>query len=69
MTAACVAVPKAVFARVGAFDEENLAVAFNDVDLCIRIREAGYRIIWTPHAELYHAESKTRGSDLCCSED
>ena len=64
VTAACVAVPKAVFARVGGFDEENLAVAFNDVDLCIRIREAGYRIIWTPHAELYHAESKTRGSDL-----
>ena len=67
VTAACVAVPKAVFAKVGGFDEENLAVAFNDVDLCIRIREAGYRIIWTPHAELYHAESKTRGSDLAAA--
>ena len=67
VTAACMAVPKAVFAQVGGFDEENLAVAFNDVDLCIRIREAGYRIIWTPYAELYHAESKSRGSDLCPS--
>ena len=64
VTAACMAVPKAVFAKVGGFDEENLAVAFNDVDLCIRIREAGFRIIWTPYAELYHAESKSRGSDL-----
>jgi O-antigen biosynthesis protein len=63
VTAACMAVPKAVFEKVGGFDEENLAVAFNDVDLCIRIREAGYRIIWTPYAELYHAESKSRGSD------
>jgi GT2 family glycosyltransferase len=64
VTAACMAVPRAVFAQVGGFDEENLAVAFNDVDLCIRIREAGYRIIWTPYAELHHAESKSRGSDL-----
>ena len=63
VTAACMAVPKSVFEKVGGFDEEHLAVAFNDVDLCIRIREAGYRIIWTPYAELYHAESKSRGSD------
>ncbi len=65
ITAACMAVPKVVFEKVGGFDEENLAVAFNDVDLCIRIREAGYRIIWTPYAELYHGESKSRGSDQC----
>jgi GT2 family glycosyltransferase len=65
VTAACMAVPKVVFEKVGGFNEENLAVAFNDVDLCIRIREAGYRIVWTPYAELYHAESKSRGSDHC----
>ncbi len=60
--------PKAVFEKIGGFDEENFAVAFNDVDLCIRIREAGYRIIWTPYAELYHAESKSRGADLIPSQ-
>ena len=63
VTAACMAVPKAVFERVGGFDEEHLPVAFNDVDLCLRIGHAGYRIIWTPYAELYHVESKSRGSD------
>jgi GT2 family glycosyltransferase len=68
VTAACMAIRKAVFQQIGGFDEENLAVAFNDVDLCIRIREAGYRIIWTPHAELYHVESKSRGSDLVPSQ-
>ena len=68
VTAACMAMPKTVFEMVGGFDE-NLAVAFNDVDLCIRIREAGYRIIWTPHAELYHHESKSRGSDAVPSQE
>ena len=42
---------------------QNLPVAFNDVDLCLRIRELGYRIVWTPYAELYHHESASRGSD------
>lgn len=64
VTAACMTVPKAVFELVGGFDEDNLAVAYNDVDLCIKIRNAGYRIIWTPFAELYHFESKSRGSDF-----
>jgi O-antigen biosynthesis protein len=63
-TAACLAVRKTVFDETGGFDETNLAVAFNDVDLCIRIRQAGYRIIWTPHGQLVHHESKSRGSDL-----
>ena len=44
-------------------DELNLPVAFNDVDLCLRIREAGYRNLWTPYAELYHRESASRGFD------
>ncbi|MGY4429471.1 GT2 family glycosyltransferase/SAM-dependent methyltransferase [Bradyrhizobium sp. F1.13.1] len=63
VTAACMAVRRSVFEQIGGFDEENLAIAFNDVDLCIRIREAGYRIIWTPYAQLTHHESKSRGLD------
>ncbi len=63
VTAACMAVKKSVFEAVGGFEEEHLGVAFNDVDLCLRIKEAGYRIIWTPHAQLYHHESLSRGDD------
>ncbi|PTX92589.1 glycosyltransferase [Opitutus sp. ER46] len=63
VTAACLAVRREVFARVGGFDAEHLAVAFNDIDLCLRIRAAGYRNLWTPFAELYHHESASRGSD------
>ncbi len=63
VTAACLVMPKAVFDEVGGFNEKDLSVAFNDVDLCLRIREAGYRIVWTPHAELYHHESASRGLD------
>ncbi|HSW36320.1 MAG TPA: glycosyl transferase family 2, partial [Candidatus Limnocylindrales bacterium] len=39
----------------------NLKIAFGDVDFCLRVREAGYRNVWTPYAELYHHESATRG--------
>jgi GT2 family glycosyltransferase len=63
VTAACMIMPKRVFQEVGGFDEVNLKVAFNDVDLCLKIRSAGYDIVWTPYAELYHLESATRGSD------
>jgi GT2 family glycosyltransferase len=68
VTAACMAVTREVFEKIGGFDEEHLVVAFNDVDLCIRIRETGYRIIWTPYAELYHWESRSRGSDTVPSQ-
>jgi GT2 family glycosyltransferase len=44
-------------------DEVNLPVAFNDVDLCMRLREAGWEIVWTPHAQLLHHESISRGPD------
>jgi GT2 family glycosyltransferase len=64
VTGACLALRRAVFDRVGGLDAANLAVAFNDVDLCLRIREAGYRILWTPFAELYHLESASRGKDV-----
>ena len=62
VTAACMMVRKQVFYEIGGFDEK-LKVAFNDVDLCMKIRKNGYRIVYTPYAKLYHYESKTRGVD------
>ena len=61
ITAACLVVKKSIYQEVGGLDETNLKVAFNDVDFCLRVREAGYRNVWTPYAELYHHESATRG--------
>jgi GT2 family glycosyltransferase len=63
VTAACLVIRRAVFEAVGGLDEE-LTVAFNDVDFCLRVREAGYRNLWTPFAELVHHESASRGSDI-----
>ena len=63
VTAACLAIRKDVFEEVNGLDEENLTVAFNDVDFCIRVGQAGYRNLWTPFATLYHHESASRGSD------
>ena len=62
VTTACALVKKEAFLQVGGFDEK-LAVTFNDVDLCLRLREAGYRVLWTPYAELIHHESASRGFD------
>ncbi len=62
VTAACMVVRKTEFDAVGGFDE-TLAVAYNDVDLCLRLRERGLRNVWTPFAELYHYESVSRGLD------
>ena len=62
VTAACLVVRKAAWHAVGGLDE-GLAVAFNDVDFCLRLARAGYRNLWTPHAEFYHHESATRGSE------
>lgn len=63
VTGACLLLRREVFEAVGGLDEENLKVAYNDVDLCLKIRRAGYRIVWTPYAELYHHESASRGRD------
>jgi glycosyltransferase involved in cell wall biosynthesis/2-polyprenyl-3-methyl-5-hydroxy-6-metoxy-1,4-benzoquinol methylase len=63
VTAACMLVRRCVFEEVGGFDEENLAVAFNDVDICIRIYQLGYYNLWTPYAEFYHHESASRGAE------
>ena len=62
VTAACMMVKTDIMRQIGGFDEA-LAVAFNDVDLCVRIRQAGYLIIFTPYAVAYHYESKSRGMD------
>lgn len=62
VTAACLLIRRYVFEKVGGFDEE-LKVAFNDVDFCLRVREAGYKNVWTPFAELTHFESKSRGEE------
>ena len=61
-TAACLMMRRDVFDEVGGLDEE-FEVAFNDVDLCMKIREKGYLVVFTPYAELYHYESKSRGND------
>ena len=60
VTAACLMTKKTIFKEIGGFDE-NCAYAFNDVDLCLRMREKGYLIIYTPYAEFYHHESLSRG--------
>jgi len=60
VTAACVMIRKSVFEEVGLFTPEFYD-SFNDVDLCLKIRSAGYLIVWTPYAEAYHLESKSRG--------
>jgi len=62
VTAACALVRREVYLQLGGFDE-NLAVTFNDIDFCLRLHKAGYRIVWTPHADLIHHESASRGFD------
>lgn len=64
VTAACLFCRTETFHAVGGFDSANLPVAYNDVDLCLRIRESGKLIVWTPHVELYHDESVSRGRDV-----
>ena len=60
VTAACMLVKASVFREVGGFDEE-LKVAFNDIDFCMKVRSVGQKVVFTPYAELYHYESKSRG--------
>ena len=61
-TAACLLIRKEIYDEVGGLDE-SYAVAFNDVDFCVRVREAGYTNVFTPFAQLYHYESKSRGME------
>jgi O-antigen biosynthesis protein len=60
VTAACLVIRTSIYREVQGLDE-GLVIAFNDVDFCLRVREAGYRNVWTPFAELYHHESASRG--------
>ena len=62
-TAACLLVKKELFEQVDGFDEVHLPIAFNDVDLCLKIRAQDKLIVYTPYAKLIHFESKSRGSD------
>lgn len=62
VTAACLLVRRSVYEQVGGLDE-SFAVAFNDIDFCLRVGHAGYRNLWTPFAELYHHESASRGDE------
>ncbi|MCD7955384.1 MAG: glycosyltransferase family 2 protein [Lachnospiraceae bacterium] len=62
VTAACMMIKREAYDAAGGF-EERLGVAFNDVDFCLKVREAGYLVVYDPYAELYHYESKTRGPE------
>ena len=64
VTAACLLTRREVFAEVGGFDEERLPVVFNDTDLCLKMRQAGYLIVYTPFAKLYHDESASRRANI-----
>ncbi|GBR67648.1 O-antigen biosynthesis protein RfbC [Gluconobacter kanchanaburiensis NBRC 103587] len=63
VTAAGMLIRRPAFELVGGFDEEHLKVAFNDIDLCLKVRDAGYKVIWTPDFCAEHHESLSRGSD------
>ena len=67
VTGACMVVRRQAWDEVGGLDEQHLAVAFNDVDFGLRLRQAGWRVVWTPHASLYHHESVSRGTDTAAS--
>lgn len=63
VTAACLVVQKHIFNAVGGLNEENLAIAFNDIDFCLKVQKLGLRNLFTPWAELYHHESISRGKE------
>lgn len=64
VTGALLLTRRALFERMGGFDTTRFAVNFNDVDYCLRLREAGYRIVFTPHAMIRHYESVSRGREI-----
>lgn len=63
MTAACMVTWRDLYLQLGGLNERWLPVAFNDVDYCLRVRKAGHRVVFTPHAELFHHESVSRGKE------
>lgn len=64
VTGACMMTRKYLFLELSGFDEENLPIAYNDVDYCLKLKERGFKIIWTPEAKLFHYESASRKSDV-----
>jgi GT2 family glycosyltransferase len=64
VTAACMLCRRTVFDAVGGFDEKDLQIAFNDVDLCLKVGKAGFRVVWTPHSVAQHWESLSRSDDM-----
>lgn len=64
VTAACMVVERAKFLAVGGFDADHLSIAYNDVDLCLKLGRAGWRNVYAPQAKLLHLETKSRGADL-----
>jgi hypothetical protein len=62
VTGACLLTRKSIWQQVGGL-ETQLAVAFNDVDYCLRVQDVGFRVVWTPFADLYHHESLSRGQE------
>lgn len=63
VTGACTLISRPCLECVGRFDETNFAIAYNDIDFCLRATDAGFRVVWTPFACLTHHESASRGSD------
>ena len=63
VTGACLAIEEATWRLLGGLDEKHLAVAYNDIDLCLQARQADLRVVFTPHARLIHHESVSRGID------
>ncbi len=63
VTAACLVIRREIYLQVGGLNADQLKVAFNDVDFCLKVRAAGFRNLWTPYAELYHHESASRGKE------
>ncbi|HHO68900.1 MAG TPA: glycosyltransferase, partial [Gammaproteobacteria bacterium] len=69
VTGACLLIRKSVYEEVGGLDEEALGVMYNDIDLCLRVRDRGYRIVWTPYTTLIHHGSRTLGDPAASADD
>jgi len=64
VTGACLLISSEIFEKVGGLNEVSLKVAYNDIDLCLKVLEQGCRVLWTPYAQLIHHESVSRGLDI-----